>query len=199
MNNESISLEEILRGGLTLGTEQNPSYYRVEVIASLFGVSVRRVQQLTQEGIIQTIKTKEGRRYDLGPTVQQYIKYLSDKAYGKEQNSRETKLREQKLEAEIALKESQGELHRIRTSIATGEYISIEEVQVDYAKFFVVFKKFALSIPSRIAGQVSAFVEPVQARAIEKDLTNEITSILRAFVVAGKVDGEGGETSVEEK
>lgn len=176
-----------------MGTEQNPSYYRVEVIASLFGVSVRRVQQLTQDNIIQTVKTKEGRRYDLGPTVQQYVKYLSDKAYGKEQSTRETQLKEQKLEAEIALKESQGELHRIRTSIATGEYISIEEVQVDYSKFFVVFKKFAMAIPSRIAGLVSAYVEPVTARAIEKDLTTEVTSILRAFVIAGKVDGEGSD------
>ena len=41
-----------------MAEEQQGGYYRVEVIASLFGVSVRRVQQLTQEGIISTVKTK---------------------------------------------------------------------------------------------------------------------------------------------
>lgn len=169
------------------------SLYRVEVIASLFGVSVRRVQQLTQEGIIETVQTKDGRRYDLGPTVQKYIAYLSDKAYGRDQNKKETELREQKLKADIALKESQGELHQLRTAIAAGKYISVEEVQVDYSKFFVVFKKFALSIPSRVAGTISAVVDPVTARAVEKDLTREINSLLKGFVIAGKVDGEGSD------
>ena len=69
--------------------EEKTTYYRVEVIASLFGVSVRRVQQLTQEGIISTTKTAEGNRYDLAPTIQKYIKYLSDKAYGKSKNEKE--------------------------------------------------------------------------------------------------------------
>lgn len=35
-----------------MAEEQQGGFYRVEVIASLFGVTVRRVQQLTQEGII---------------------------------------------------------------------------------------------------------------------------------------------------
>ena len=66
---------------------------KVDVIANLFGVSVRRVQQLTQEGIISTTEVKRGRRYELTPTVQKYIKYLSDKAYGKAQSETEAKLK----------------------------------------------------------------------------------------------------------
>ena len=96
-----------------MAEEQGGSFYRVEVIASLFGVSVRRVQQLTQEGIIATTRTKEGNRYELVPTIQRYVKYLSDKAYGKSKSEKEAELREQKLQAEIALKESQGEMHRL--------------------------------------------------------------------------------------
>lgn len=57
------------------------------------------------------------------------------KAYGREQINTEAELKEQKLKAEIALKESQGELHRLRTAIAAGEYISIEEARADYTKF----------------------------------------------------------------
>lgn len=169
------------------------SAYKAEVIAQLFGVTVRRVQQLTQDGIIETRKTPEGRRYDLGPTVQKYIAYLSDKAYGRDQNKRETELREKKLEAEVALKESQGELHQLRTAIAAGKYISVEDVQMDYSRFFVVFKKFALSIPSRVAGTISTAVDPVMARAVEKDLAQEINRMLRGFVIAGKVGGEGAD------
>lgn len=175
------------------GDNLSDSYCKVEVIAHLFGVSVRRVQQLTQEGIIETVQTSEGRRYDLFPTVQKYIAYLSDKAYGRDKSKRESELREKKLEAEVALKESQGELHQLRTAIAAGKYISVEEVQMDYSRFFVVFKKFALSIPSRVAGKVASVVEPVVARSVEKDLAREVGSMLQSFVIAGKVEGKGSD------
>lgn len=165
--------------------EEKTTYYRVEVIASLFGVSVRRVQQLTQEGIISTTKTAEGNRYDLAPTIQKYIKYLSDKAYGKSKNEKEMELREQKLQAEIALKESQGEMHRLKTEIASGKYIDIEEVKMDYSRFFISFKKFALSLPSRLSGRISSRLDPMEVKAIEKELNEEIIHLLDSFVVAG--------------
>ena len=117
--------------------DKSGSYYKVDVIAQLFGVSVRRIQQLTQEGIISTVQTSEGRRYDLVPTIQKYIKYLSDKAYGKSKSETEAQLKEQKLRADIALKESQGELHKLKTEIAAGQYISVEEIKMDYSRFFL--------------------------------------------------------------
>ena len=134
-------------------------YYRVEIIAQLFGVTVRRIQQLTQEGVLPTTETVEGRRYDLVPTIQSYVKYLSDKAYGKNRSEKENELREQKMRAEIALKESQGELHRLRTDIAAGKYISVEEVILDYTRFFVTFKNFTMAIPARVADMINGYVE----------------------------------------
>ena len=175
------------------GQEVRGSYYRPEIIAQLFGVSVRRVQQLTQEGVIKTEKIVEDgrtvRRYDLVPTIQSYIRYLSDKAYGKaHRTDREIELREQKMQADIALKESQGELHRLKTEIAAGQYISVEEAKMDYAKFFVVFKKFALSLPARLIGMLSGQIDPVEARATEKELAAEVSRLLTSFVIAGVVE-----------
>lgn len=166
----------------------NKGYYKVDVIAQLFGLSVRRVQQLTQENIISTVQTSEGRRYELAPTIQKYVKYLSDKAYGKSKSETEAQLKEQKLRAEIALKESQGELHKLRTDIAAGRYISIEEIKMDYSRFFVTFKKFALSIPNRLAGRLGGFVEPVEVRQIEKELQKEVTKLLNSFVISAVVE-----------
>jgi phage terminase Nu1 subunit (DNA packaging protein) len=161
-------------------------FVKVEVIAQLFGLTVRRVQQLTQEGIIKTTEVPgQGRRYELVPTIKTYIQYLSDKAYGKSRSAKESELKEQKLEAEIALKESQGELHRMKREIAAGKYIDIDEVALDYQKFFIVFKRFALSIPSRLVSMVSDKITPIEGRQIEKELTEEIKRMLTAFVVAG--------------
>jgi phage terminase Nu1 subunit (DNA packaging protein) len=184
--------------------QKSSGFYRVEVIASLFGVTVRRVQQLTQEGIISTTKTVEGNRYELAPTIQKYIKYLSDKAYGKSKSEKEMELREQKLQAEVALKESQGEMHRLKTEIASGKYIDIDVVKMDYSRFFVVFKRFALSLPSRLTGRISGMIDPTEVRNIEKDLNNEIVRLLDNFVVAGvcpkdvKEKGKRGKKSVSQ-
>ena len=141
--------------------------YRVEIIAQLFGVTVRRIQQLTQEGVLPTTETVDGRRYDLVPTIQQYVKYLSDKAYGKDRSEKELELREQKMKADIALKESQGELHRLKTDIAAGKYIAVEEVTMDYERFFVTFKNFAMSLPARLTDEISGYIDPLEARRIE--------------------------------
>ena len=187
---------EILRGEeLYLDSNRNVAgggLYRVEIIAQLFGVTVRRIQQLTQEGVLPTTETVDGRRYDLVPTIQQYVKYLSDKAYGKNRSEKEMELWEQKMKAEIALKESQSELHRLKTDIAAGRYISVEEATMDYSRFFVAFKKFALSLPGRLITRISGLVDPTEARHIEKELQADVTQLLRAFVVAGVRSDDAG-------
>lgn len=167
------------------GKVSGGGYYRVEIIAQLFGVTVRRIQQLTQEGVLPTTETTEGRRYDLVPTIQSYVKYLSDKAYGKNRSEKELELREQKMKAEIALKESQGELHRLKTDIAAGKYIEVEEVTLDYQRFFIMFKKFAMALPARLTDMVKDNMEPLEARRIEKSIQQEVQKLLEAFVVAG--------------
>ncbi len=174
-----------------MGTQNNPSYYRVEVIAQLFNVSVRRVQQLTQDGVVQTVSvTEDGKkvkRYDLGPTVQAYVKFLQDMAYGREQKKSDADLKNKKLEAEIKLKESQAELHQLKTAIQSGKYIAVEKIQEQYAVFFAQFKKFALAMPNRLMGHMAGRLEPMEMRKIEKDMSSEVTDMLQSFVVAAEV------------
>ena len=157
-------------------------YVSKDTIAQLFGISSRRVEQLVSDGIIERIKIKNEVKFETIPTIQKYLKYLADKAHGRESKSREAELKEKKMNAEIALKESQGELHRLRTEIAQGNYIAIEEVKADYSRFFVVFKNFAMSIPSKLSGRLSGAVDPVEVRSIENDLQKEIKKLLNEFV-----------------
>ena len=58
----------LVRGGVVLpmsdgklSTEKS-TYYKVDVIASLFNLTVRRIQQLTQEGILPTVETLSGQK-----------------------------------------------------------------------------------------------------------------------------------------
>lgn len=168
--------------------EKVKGYATKAEIATLFGLSGRRIEQLVADGVIDRVHTKGGVLFNVGDTVHKYVKYLSEKAYGKERSEAEAKLKEQKLRADVALKESQGELHRLRTEIAMGNYISVEEVQLEYQRFFVIFRKFALAIPSKLAGQLSGFVDPVEVRRIESDLKDEVSRLLKDFTMRATVE-----------
>jgi phage terminase Nu1 subunit (DNA packaging protein) len=178
---------------------------KVEEIAELFGVSIRKVYNLTQEGIIKTTMTdsdKGGRTkslYDLKETCSALYAHLSDKAQGKSKADKELELKQKKLEAEIALKESQGELHRLKTDIAAGKYIEVEEVKLDYQRFFVILKKFITNVPNRVGIMINGYVDPVTARGIEKDLSKEAAAMLKSFVVAATVEERKAKQNAQEQ
>jgi hypothetical protein len=52
----------------------------VGAIAKLFGLTERRVQQLTQEGVISAVRVGRYNKYDLLQTIRRYIAYLQTKA-----------------------------------------------------------------------------------------------------------------------
>ena len=98
------------------------SMYPTRTIAKLFGVTDRHIQQLTKDGVLPATETPNGRQYDLVPTIQAYIRYLRDAAHGKTGDQREQELKQQKLEADLALRgtkraappeagHSRGEIH----------------------------------------------------------------------------------------
>lgn len=208
-DNENTIIDEMLvRGGVVLPmssdgklSTEKVAYYKVDVIASLFSLTVRRIQQLTQEGILPTVEAAGGRRYDLVPTIQRYVKYLSDKAYGKSHSEAENELKREKLEKEIQLKELQGEYRAIQNAIASGKYIGIEKVESDYRRFFTVLKKFLLGVPAKLSTRLTSVCDdPVELRAIESELNQDIITLLNNFVVAGNSEQiEEGAESVGKK
>ncbi len=160
-------------------------YVNATEVAKLIGLSVRRVQQLTADGVLPGTDRTHGRKYNLEATIKAYIEWLKNQAENAKGGNSLKRLQEEKLKAEIELKQSQGELHQLKTQIAQGKYISVEEAQLEYQRFFVVFKKFALAIAPRVGGLVGAHVDPVTARALEKELSTDINNQLREFVFAG--------------
>lgn len=161
-------------------------------MAQLFGVSVRTITDWGNDGILIKVPDQSTVKYNACESVQRYMKHLRDKANGKEFKENEAELKAQKLKAEVALKESQGELHKLRTEIARGNYIPIEEVKADYSRFFIIFKNFANGLPGKLAGKLTGFITPVEVREVEKEIQDEVSEALEDFVsratVAKKVD-----------
>lgn len=172
----------------TISHGRKPTY-SAKALSNLLGLTERRVQQLTKDGTIPAAFTSGGYAYELASAVQAYIAYVKSGSPGSGDSARERELKRQKMEVEIALKESQNENQRLKMDITAGKYISVEEVTLDYARFFVAFKKFALALPERLVSQLSGGLEPLEVRRMEQELHRDVTRALRSFVAAGVEDG----------
>ena len=113
--------------------------------------------------------------------MQRYVAYVEQKAHETGENSRAAELNLKKLEAEVELKESHGQLHRLKTAIAEGRYIPADQATEELADFMAAFKKFAMNIPPRMSGTLSGYADAVAVRGIEKALRKELEQMLSAF------------------
>jgi phage terminase Nu1 subunit (DNA packaging protein) len=167
-----------------------PEWSNTTAIAKILGKTVRRIQQLTQEGVLETEVPPGGgaRKYRTCETVQRYVAHVEQKAQETGENSRTAELNLKKLEAEVELKESQGQLHRLKTAIAEGKYISAEQATEELAEFMAAFKKFTMNIPPRMAGTLSGYTDALTVRTMEKSMRKELETMLAAFADAATLE-----------
>lgn len=158
---------------------------KVDIIAKLFQISVRRVQQLTQDGVLQTIEEKRGkhtiRRYDLIPTIQAYIKYLSDKAYGREQKESVTDKEEQKLQAEVDIKKAKAKIVQLELDELEGRMHSAEDVEAMTTDLCLAVRSALLSMPGQLAVDVAEVTNAAEISEIIKSTVNDILDELSRY------------------
>lgn len=118
-------------------------------VSKLFGVSVRRIEQLQQDGVI----VGEGKpiKFPLTETVQSYIKYLSDKAYGREKKATDSDLETQKLEAEVRIKNAKAEIAEQQVRELDGELHRAEDVEAYVTDHVLFFRSMLMALPGKLA------------------------------------------------
>lgn len=163
-----------------------PEWASTAAIGTLLGKGTRRIQQLTQDGVLETEIPPGGgvRKYRTCETIQRYIAHIEQKAQEAGEKGRTAELTLKKLEAEVELKESQGQLHKLKTAIAEGKYIPASQATEDLEEFMAGFKKFAMNIPPRAVGTLSGYTDAVTIRAMEKAMRKELETMLAAFADA---------------
>lgn len=120
-----------------------------QVIAKIFGVTTRRVEQLKAEGIIKG----QGKptKYDLLPTIQTYIKYLSDKANGREKKETTANLEAEKLSAEKRIKEAKAEMVELELKELKGELHRASDVEAITTDHVLYIRSMLLAMPGKLA------------------------------------------------
>lgn len=125
-----------------------------DIIAKLFDLDVRRVQQLAKEGILPAASQRPY-KFDLLPTVKAYIRYLRDRANGKEAKTADTvKAEADKLRAEADLKQSKAKIAELQLKELEGKMHRSEEVEALTNDLVYTARSMIMALPGRLAMDV---------------------------------------------
>lgn len=150
-------------------------------IAAIFGVDPRRVQQLAKEGIIVAIKEGHANRYDLLPTIQRYIKHLSDKANGREYSKKDAETETRKLEAEADLKRSKADMAALQLNELEGKMHRSEDVEAVMTDLVYTVRSALIALPGRLAVDVTAAASAAEASEVIRGEAYKILEELAGY------------------
>ena len=140
-----------------------------QVIAKIFGVSTRRVEQLKTEGVIKG--HGKPTKYDLLPTIQAYIRYLSDKANGREKKETTAELEEAKLRAEVDIKEAKAKAAQMELKELQGKMHWAEDVEAIMTDHVLFLRSMLMAMPGKLAVDLSGtHTAPEQAERVKKEI-----------------------------
>ena len=122
-----------------------------KTIAALFDMTPRRVQQLTKDGVIAAVKEGNANRYDLLPTIQRYIRYLTAKANGREPSKKDSEIEGRRLEAEADLKRSKADIAALQLSELEGTMHRSEDVEAVMTDLVYNIRSMLVALPGRPA------------------------------------------------
>ena len=152
-----------------------------EIIAKLFGVTPRRVQQLAKDKIIPAAETRPY-MFDLLPTVQTYIRYLSDKVAGKEQKPADTARAEaDKVRAEADLKQAKAKIAEMQLKELEGTMHRSEDVAAVMDDLVFTIRGMIVALPGRLAMDVAQAESASEASSIIRAECNKVLNELANY------------------
>ena len=148
--------------------ENEKLYVDAKYVANVFGVTVRRVQQLTQDGVLTTEQVGGRRKYDLAQSIQNYVMYWKNKATGNEKTKKDAANESDKLAAEVRLKNAKAETAELELEELRGTLHSAEDVEAVMTDHILLLRSMILALPGRLAVDVCSAATPTQAADIIK-------------------------------
>lgn len=138
-------------------------------LASILGITARRVQQLAQDGTI--IPEKRG-RYGLANSVQRYIEFLTSRDKGVQE------LDQAKLDAEVRLKEAKALIGELEAKELQGKMHRSEDVAAMTEDLIYFLRQMIITIPGRCSVDTAAAQTPAETSDI---IRKEIYQIMTAM------------------
>ncbi len=174
-------------------------------IAKLIGKTTKTVQDLTNNGILPAVETKNGKRvsrkYDKYETIRAYIGYVEERALKKNGTDRE----QEKLQVEVETKKTRLKMFQLQLEELEGRLHASEDVESMTDDLVLCVRSSLLAVPGQLAVDLAEMSDAteVSARLLETvcgildDLSNykydRKAYEKRARERKGWEDGNGGE------
>lgn len=160
-------------------------YCRVEEIARLFNKTTRRIQQLTQDGILSTETAKEGkrnvRRYNLAKTIQAYVDHLENIAKGKEKKKTDAENESAKLAADVRYKEAKAEAMELQLKEQKAQLHRSEDVEKIVGDNIATLRSMLLALPGQLAVDTASTNNAMETQELIKAAVSRILNDLADY------------------
>ena len=132
-------------------------------LAKLFGVSVRQIQRLTIDGIIEPVNSERPYKFDVQKVCPQYCKFLENKVNSDAQRKVMAELEEEKLRAEARIKKAKAEIAELHAKELSGELhraSDVEEITTDHVLYM---RSMLMAMPGKLAVDLAAIQTAAEA------------------------------------
>lgn len=144
-----------------------------QTVAQVLGLTVRRIQQLTQDGVLQTHPEGKRRVYDLPTAVQAYLQYSISREAGKDAGAAAVERRSALAEAEI--KEAKAAIATIELKELMGKMHRSEDVEALTTDMIYSIRAMLLAMPGRLAVDLASTTKPTE---VSDKIKGEVYNVL---------------------
>ena len=154
-------------------------------LAQLFGLSDRRIQQLTADGTIHAevvaVDGHQVRRYDLIPTVHDYVTSLQNKINNKEENQKNTDLVDEKLQEEIRYKKARADKIEMELKELNGQMHRSDDVEKVFKDHAQMIRSMFLALPGMLAVDCADARTPKEVEGIIRSVVFDNLKVLEQY------------------
>ena len=147
-------------------------------LCSLLGVSKQYIGQLVAAGTLTREMNDNGSFFNLMDTVKEHLDSLSEKS---KKSESEKKLDKAKMAAEVKLKVAKAAMAELQAKEVSGKMHRSEDVQVFTQELIDTVKNALLSLPGRLAVEVSLCDTAEECSVLIKEAVRDILSELSEF------------------
>ena len=136
-------------------------------LAAVLGITNRRVQQLTQDGVLTTVSRG---KFVLGDAVQAYNASTARGGLTKEEAAEAKKLDHIKQKAEATLKASKAKIAQAEAKELSGQMHRSEDVAAMTSELIYTVRGALMALPSRVAINAAALSDPAEVNQIAEEI-----------------------------
>ena len=153
-------------------------YVKTADVCSMFGISNQWLGQLVSQGTLAKVQTDNGKLFNVTDSVKNYMDVLSEKA---KKTESEKKLERAKVAAEVKLKAAKATMAYLQAEELKGKMHRSEDVEALTQDMTDYIKTTLLSLPGRLAVEISLCETAEECSILLKEEVNSILQELSEY------------------